>query len=229
MKQGASQSPATVIRDVSPLVDSGTVVALYVDPRGPYPKLLGPEFCWDEKRDARRYNGPWPVMAHPPCGHWGSLSHLYKQNDADCGPRAVEQVRAFGGVLEHPARSKLWSHCGLPRPGELPDEFGGFSVSVSQCDWGHVARKWTWLYCVDVFRPATEDRPAPREPTHWCSGFRSSTHDTPKRYKQNGCAVPPGIKVCSAQQRRRTPVAFAEWLISLARSVSRIREGVTGT
>jgi hypothetical protein len=28
--------------------------------------------------------------------------------------------------------------------------------------------------------------------------------------------VPPGIKVCSAQQRRRTPVAFAEWLVSVA-------------
>jgi hypothetical protein len=34
--------------------------------------------------------------------------------------------------------------------------------------------------------------------------------------------VPPGIKVASAQQRRRTPPAFADWLISLARSVRQV-------
>lgn len=28
--------------------------------------------------------------------------------------------------------------------------------------------------------------------------------------------MPPGIKVCSAQQRRRTPPAFAAWLVDLA-------------
>jgi len=47
---------------------------------------------------------------------------------------------------------------------------------------------------------------------------------TPKRYKSNGCAVPPGIKVCSAQQRRRTPPAFAEWLVELAASTGRKAE-----
>ncbi len=84
------------------------VAALYVDPRGPYPKLLGPETCWDEARDARTYAGPWPVIAHPPCRNWGLLKHLATGDDSDCAPRAVEQVRAFGGVLEHPARSSLW-------------------------------------------------------------------------------------------------------------------------
>ena len=37
------------------------VAALYVDPRGPYPELLGPELCWDAERDARLYDGPHPV------------------------------------------------------------------------------------------------------------------------------------------------------------------------
>jgi hypothetical protein len=191
------------------------VAALYIDPRGPYPRLLGADACWDEQRDARLYEGPWPVVAHPPCRNWGSLRHLATADDSDCGPRAVAQVRRWGGVLEHPARSTLFAHCGIPKPGELPDAFGGRTIEVCQIDWGHVARKRTWLYIVG---PA-EIGPTPpaREPTHWCSGFRSSTHASPKRYKTNGCAVPPGIKVCSAQQRRRTPVAFAEWLIDIAR------------
>ena len=75
------------------------IAALYIDPRGPYPKMAEVD-CWDETRDARLYDGPHAIVAHPPCTN-----------------------------------------------------------------------------------------------------------------------VPPGIKVCSAQQRRRTPPAFAEWLVMLARSV----------
>lgn len=42
------------------------VAALYVDPRGPYPKLVAE--WYDAARDARTYEGPLPVVAHPPCG-----------------------------------------------------------------------------------------------------------------------------------------------------------------
>lgn len=82
------------------------IATLYVDPRGPYPKL-GVD-CWDATRDARKYAGPGPVVAHPPCGPWGGLRHLYEGTEHDCAPRAVEQVRCWGGVLEHPRNSKLW-------------------------------------------------------------------------------------------------------------------------
>lgn len=194
------------------------IAALYVDPRGPYPKLSGLD-CWDESRDARKYEGPHPVIAHPPCGPWGRLRHLYRGREHDCAPRAVAQVNAYGGVLEHPARSLLWGAAGLPKPGEFNDH-NGYTIEVDQVEWGHVARKRTWLYLVGVPREALEAPPFPgREPTHWVSGFRSSTGRSPEHYAKNGCAVPPGIKVCSAQQRRRTPPLFAEYLVRLARSV----------
>lgn len=186
-----------------------TVAALYIDPRGPYPRIEGVD-CWDEQRDARKYEGPHPVVAHPPCGSYSALRHLRKDHaDKDCALRAVDQVRSFGGVLEHPANSKLFDVCGLPKPGELPDAFGGRTIEVEQVRWGHVARKRTWLYLVGI-RDAGFD-PPPAEPTHWVSGWRY------RRDKRGGVA-PLHIKQCSAQQRRRTPIAFAEWLVKLARS-----------
>lgn len=190
------------------------IAALYIDPRGPYPGMPGVD-AWPEARDARLYDGPHPVVAHPPCGPWGRLRHLSKHDDPALALRAVDQVRRWGGVLEHPRFSKLWEACALPKPGGPVDAFGGYTIEVSQCEWGHPARKWTWLYLVGVPREAITPPPFPeREPTHWISGGRGRTGTTP---------VPPGIKVCSAEQRRRTPPAFAEWLVHLARNVQRDR------
>jgi hypothetical protein len=185
-----------------------TIAALFVDRRGPYWNRPDVD-AWDVERDARKYAGPYRVVAHPPCGPWGRLKHLYKGNEHDCAPRAVEQVRSFGGVLEHPARSLLWERYNLPTPGSPPDEHGGFSVEVDQCAWGHVARKSTWLYIVGArIADVVAGIRTGGTPTHWVSGSRTAVRGP----------VPPGIKVCSAQQRRRTPTAFAEWLLSIARS-----------
>lgn len=189
------------------------VAALYIDPRGPYPKMADVE-CWDETRDARAYDGPHPVVAHPPCGPWGELRHLYQGSEHDCAPRAVEQVRAFGGILEHPSRSLLWPHLDLPVPGARPDPWGGYSIEVDQCAWGHVARKRTRLYFVGApIDLVMSTMRSGGRPTHWVSGSRN-----PRRGASRGGVVPPGIKICSAQQRRRTPPAFAEWLVSIARA-----------
>lgn len=199
-----------------------TVAALYVDPRGPYPRMPGVD-CWDEQRDARLYSGPAPVVAHPPCGPWGALKHMRVPNrerrtqDASCGPLAVEAVRRFGGVLEQPAGSGLWAYCEIPEPNFVHDRYGGYSVEIEQVAYGHVARKKTWLYLVGVPKDVViAGLRASGKPTHWVSGGRNPLR---KNGRRGGGVVPPGIKVCSAQQRRRTPPAFAEWLVSLARSV----------
>lgn len=207
-------------------LERAVIAALYVDARGPYPKLPDVD-CWDIARDARQYEGPHPVVAHPPCGPWGRLRHMYRGTEHDCAPLAVEQVRRWGGLLEHPADSLLWANIadgdgwGLPMPGEFPDRWGGYTVEVNQCDWGHPARKRTWLYLVGVPRKALEAPPFPgREPTHWISGGRGRVGK-----KAKTTPVPAGIKVCSAQQRRRTPPLFAEYLVRLASSCASPRCG----
>lgn len=186
-----------------------TVAALYIDPRGPYPRMPNVD-CWDEKRDARLYAGPHPVVAHPPCGPWGALKHLCKRDDRELAIEAVAQVRRFGGVLEHPARSGLWRACDLPLPGQLPDAWDGITIEVEQCDWGHACRKPTWLYLVGV-RPARYPRMPRREPTHgiWYGDF--------ERAGRAG----PLLRGASKEIRRRTPPAFAEFLVSLAREARR--------
>ena len=189
-----------------------TVAALYIDPRGPYPKLLGPELCWDEARDARTYAGPWPVVAHPPCGPWGRLRHLCTKQDRSLAIAAVWQVRACGGVLEHPQCSKLWGYCDLPGPrghrtarGQF-DEFGGFSIQVAQVAWGHVAEKLTWLYFVGVdIERVLSSMQTGGTATHCVSRDAERAH-------RNGYT----LRRTSSATNRRTPVAFAEWLISLA-------------
>lgn len=176
------------------------VVALYIDVKGPYPKLL--DKWYDVKKDATKYKGPFPIVAHPPCGKWGNLSHFSKEKTKNLGIIALRQVRKYGGVLEHPRFSKLFAD--LPLPG-CSDEFG-FTIEVSQCDFGHVAKKWTWLY-ICGFKGRLPKLPEQRQPTHWCSGTRT------KGFRGT---VPPGIKICSPQQRRRTPVDFAKFLIKIA-------------
>jgi hypothetical protein len=178
------------------------VAVLYVDPFGPYPKLV--EHWWDEKRDARNYAGPWPVIAHPPCGPWGTLAWSCSRQDKSLGPIAVEQVRRFGGVLEHPAHSKLWDHCEMPAPYSLPDRFGGRTIAVDQVRWGHVAIKRTWLYLVGV--AAAGPNPPPREATHTVTfSNRVNRERLPEMKKKD---------------RHITPVDFARYLISLAQQVS---------
>lgn len=184
--------------------------ALYVDPaNGPYATLLGAERCWGVERDAKRYDGPGSVIAHPPCKTWGRFAYRVKAADHKaahpCGPRAVEQVRSFGGVLEHPQGSKLWKECGLPRPGEPADTHGGYTVEVRQVDWGHPTPKPTWLYIVGCPKAYVDrvcaERAGTGTPTHCIVRKRCNPHslrELPKRL------------------RHVTPPEFADFLLDIA-------------
>lgn len=189
-----------------------TVAALYVDTaRGPYPRMTGVD-CWGfatkrglqvdafaPTRDAMTYDGPHPVVAHPPCGPWGRFRWRYSGGEGSrrCAIRAVEQARAFGGVVEHPAASSLWDFMGLPKPGEDGE---GMTLNVQQCDWSHPARKPTWLFVSGIERDALPAFPAPREPTHVVV-----RHDYDHLPRVNCADI------------HLTPPLFAEWLVDLAR------------
>lgn len=175
------------------------VAALYIDPGGPYPKMPGVD-CWDEQRDARVYPGPHPIVAHPPCGPWSRLRFFCKHQPRDCALIAVEQVRRWGGVLEHPQASTLWLAANLPLPGGFPDEFGGWSIEVNQVSWGHRATKATWLYIVGVPMSSVVVRRG-----------GVATHCVNSRNRNS-----PLLDLSSAG-RRRTPPAFAEFLVDIAR------------
>lgn len=180
------------------------IQALYIDPRGVYPGLLGAENCWGLPRDAKLYNGPHAIVAHPPCGPWGPMRGLCKIQDASCAIRAVDQVRAFGGVLEHPEGSRLWADRRLPPPGETDGV--GWTTRIEQVSWGHCCTKPTWLYTVNVPRSIiAETMRTGGAPTHRVTSG--------PRWKNSKSSMPSA----SRNLRARTTKAFAEWLISLAR------------
>ena len=188
-----------------------TVQALYVDvERGPYAALLGDDNCWGVERDATTYSGPGPVVAHPPCGPWGKLRFLCTKQDAAPGPIAVGQVRAVGGVLEHPEGSTLWAHQSIPRPapgeGVVPMLAGReWTLCVDQCRWGHKAQKRTWLMFVGIRPSDLPPIPPWVKPTHCIDDGHA------------GDAASKGLRHLTKGERHITPPAFAAWLVECAR------------
>jgi hypothetical protein len=145
------------------------IAALFVETNGSYYELPHVD-PWDEKRDARLYDGPYPVVAHPPCQRWGKMwfgqplwvkrtgERKIKGDDGGCFKAALAVVRKWGGVIEHPWGSHAWAHFGLNKPpregGWIAADFeGGWTCCVEQGRYGHYARKPTWLYACKVQLP----------------------------------------------------------------------------
>lgn len=154
-----------------------TVAALYVETAGGYFGQDGVD-PWDEARDARKYRGPLPVVAHPPCQRWGrywhgspAKPHQFKLGeDGGCFAAALTSVRNHGGVIEHPKDSLAWGYFGMDEPPHRggwvkADRFGGWTCCVWQGHYGHFAGKGTWLYAVGTDRPELIWGPSDSGPT----------------------------------------------------------------
>lgn len=192
------------------------IAALFVLDGGPYYGLPDVD-PWPESRDARLYAGPWPVVAHPPCSAWCAMAPVNEAryghkvgDDGGCFASALASVRAWGGVLEHPAGSLAYVAHGLLRPPvrgwqrtmTRPDEW---VTEVCQRNYGHRARKRTWLlYVGDV--PPVLDWAKPKAPEAWVST------DRPRSELGH-------VAQLSKREAKATPIAFRDLLLSMARSV----------
>lgn len=204
------------------------IAALFVATGGCYFGLEGVD-PWDEKRDARKYRGPHPVVAHPPCSRWCRLAGLVEARwghkrgeDGGCFVSALESVRKWGGVLEHPAYSDAWAKFLLPAPprhgGWVKGICGGWAAHVEQAHYGHPAKKATWLYAFGA-----QDLPelawghvADQEVkalVSWCGNRVKSGESRPRVGKARASA---------------TPHAFRDVLLGIARSVKTQPTVLTG-
>jgi hypothetical protein len=202
--------------------------ALFVEKEGVY-KIEGIE-VWDKEKDAKKYRGPWPVIAHPPCERWGrywsggpsAKVRKTKGDDNGCFKFALEAVRIYGGVLEHPEGSHAFKEFGLPIPDfhgkwTPKDAYGGSSCCVSQAHYGHRARKMTWLYAVGV--PLPELIWGPGKGERLDEGFHSAQERKEKRAQ--GQKPRPRLSV---KENLWTPIQFRDLLINIATGIEPWKE-----
>jgi hypothetical protein len=210
-----------------------SIAALFVETDGAYFGFPNVD-PWDQVRDARKYAGPHPVVAHPPCQRWGKMwfgspltvkttgFRKTKGDDDGCFAAALAAVRKWGGVIEHPWGSHAWPHFGLntpPRTGGwiMADFEGGWTCCVEQRPYGHHARKPTLLYAVGCDLPqlawgATEAQLDPKIVAR--IGI--------KRARKQGEVASKGGGTDSSA-RIYTPPAFRELLLGMAATVKQDR------
>jgi hypothetical protein len=212
------------------------IAALYVAKGGPYYDLEGVT-PYSENEDARIYQGPHPVVAHPECQRYGRFWKGQPGNikkgkiermgdDQGCFKCALYDVRRWGGVLEHPEGSHAWKMFGLAKPPRQggwikADDFGGWTCRVEQGQYGHYCPKGTWLYAVNCDLPELK----------W--GVHPTTDDDFRRLAPHHVEK-HGIEWCrragimamlgggkNAGPRIHTPPEFRDVLIAMARSAAK--------
>jgi hypothetical protein len=212
------------------------IAALFVETDGCYFGLPNVD-PWDEKRDARLYAGPYPVIAHPPCQRWGRFwhgstrkPHQFKLgDDGGCFNKAIRAVQEYGGVLEHPADSHAWDAFHLPKPKRFAGwlEITGcvlvkasgkqataWTCYVEQGHYGHASRKPTWLFYVGRQAP-----PA----LNWTRGEQrlhpvALTKHGYEKARRIGMTAMVGGKD-KTKIRNATPIPFRDLLISIVNPI----------
>ena len=171
------------------------IAVLFARPDSIYKTLPGCD-VYDEARDARSWPGGSPLIAHPPCRLWSRMRRFSTAPAAEKGLAlwGLEQVKRYGGVLEHPATSSFW---------KVADLSGGFVVALDQFWFGHPAEKRTKLFIAGIL-------PSALPPIPFKLGEPEFVVATSRRNPQRK-------RECSKRWRSATPPAFAAWLCSVAR------------
>jgi hypothetical protein len=127
------------------------------------------------------------------------MAHNVREGEAELALWSIEKIRKNGGILEHPAGSRLFGKH-LPDVGET-DEYGGFTILVDQYDFGHVAHKKTKLYICGVKPEDIPLLPPKDETIHYCS----------KGKRRSICGNVKGTTRCTQYQREYTPEKLIEY------------------
>lgn len=149
---------------------------------------------WDKGKDAIKFMGGMPAVAHPPCRLWGKLKGMTKLStpeekaERNLGRHCVRMVLENGGVVEHPAGSDLFADMALPAGGYANEK--GFTLEFTQRIFGHSMLKPTWIFFAGIeYNQVLPIRP----PLHFLP------------LKQ--------IQHLSTAQREATPPELAKWLL----------------
>lgn len=204
------------------------IAALYVETDGCYFGQAGID-PWDEARDARKYAGPWPVVAHPPCQRWGRFwhgstrkPHQFKLgDDGGCFKAALSALRKNGGVLEHPMDSHAWKFFGLTKPprkgGWVEASPGVWTCCVYQGHYGHLSGKGTWLLVAGLEREQLPE-------LHW---GKTEQRIHPRALELHGYEKARRIGMMAmvggkdkTRIRNATPAEFRDVLLAIARSAA---------
>ena len=138
-----------------------------------------------------------------------------RPDEKDLARFAVKQIRQYGGVLEHPKKSKLWSDQSLPAPGCF-DEFGGWTLPIFQQWFGHRAEKATLLYIVGCAPADIPEIPLQLGRASHVISTGSTNHI---KFGEQGWR--PAV---SHAEREHTPPGLAKWLVELARRCTQIQK-----
>lgn len=185
------------------------VTALCVKQDSIYKNYL--EDCFDKDRNAYTFKGANTVIAHPPCGAYGRLRKFctHDQSTRYLAIHCTNIIQNNGGILEHPAWSKLWEIKQLPIPGQPADRFGGISISIDQSWFGFDCKKNTWLYIVGI-----KLKDLPLIPISFDAITKTISTSKRKNIHVSGKREIPN------RQRDITVPAFARWLIETAQLIA---------
>lgn len=163
---------------------------------------------YDAARDARTFDFSTPIVAHPPCRSWSAhCAHQAKpaEGERELAIWIADVLKQVGGILEHPAHSRLHQAAGLPLPSPRIENPDCFTISVKQAWWGMNISKNTWLTFSRI----------PLEKIVFPYVLHDPRHDVRK------------WNSLSSRKRAASTYEFAAWAVVTARVVYEARTGAS--